>query len=144
MNMNLWHIGVLTESLEKTINTYGAIPGTDSNEWHIREMTFTPEDMRVSAGGTLKTAMCMIGGVCLEFIEPLTETSYHYQELKKKGPGIHHVAYSCPDDMAEVLKALLEKGGRVVWEIQRKEHVCYVELPDEGSILEIIDVNLNT
>ena len=140
--MKLWHIGVLTEDLEKAIGTFGAIPGTKRDAWRIGEMTFTPEDMRVSTGGTLKFAMCEIGGVSYELIEPLTESSYHFQELKKKGPGIHHIAYTCKEDMREALSALLEKGGRVVWEIQRKEHVCYVALPDEGMILELIDIEL--
>ena len=139
--MKIWHVGILTEDLEKTLKTYGVIPGADRDSWQIGEMTFAPEAMRVGAGGTLKFAMCSIGGIFCEFIEPITKTSYHYQELKSKGPGIHHIAYSCVDDMEEVLEALLAKGGRVVWEIQRKEHVCYVELPDEGTILEIIDID---
>ena len=140
--MKIWHIGVLTENLEKTLEAYGAIPGVNRDEWRTGEMTFGPEAMRVGEGGTLKFAMCAIGGVTYEFLEPLTESSYQYQELKKKGPGIHHIAYSCKDDMEEVLASLLAQGGRVVWEIQRREHVCYVELPGEGAILEIINLEL--
>ena len=140
--MKLWHVGVLTENLEKAVRTFEVIPGINSDEWKACELAFTQEDMLVGVGGTLKTVMCMIGGLCYEFIEPLTDTSYHYHELEKKGPGIHHVAYSCPGNMAEVLGSLLAKGGRIVWEIQRKEHVCYVELPDDRIILEIIDIDL--
>jgi catechol 2,3-dioxygenase-like lactoylglutathione lyase family enzyme len=137
--MNLWHIGILTDDIERNLNAFSAVPGADPDGWKAREMVFAPETMRVGEGGTLKIAMCVIGGVRFEFIEPVTETSYHYQELKKKGSGTHHVAYFCKDDIAEVLAGLLAKGGRVVWEMHRKEHVYYVEMPDEGMILEIID-----
>lgn len=138
--MTFWHIGILTPDIGKTLDTLCAMPGTHRDDWSIMEIDFPPSEMRTGAGGKLKAAMGRVGGIVYELLEPLDAHSYHAAALKKRGPGFHHAAYVCGDDLAATVSSCIDAGARIVWEAQHGgEHVYYLESADGGSIFELIN-----
>jgi len=138
--VKFWHIGMLTEDIDKTLETFFAFPGTRREAWTRGEMEFAASEMLMGTGGRLKTAMGRLGGIAYELIQPLDEHSYHASALRERGPCIHHAAYICEEDQDEVVSSLLAAGGRMVWEARHgAEHVCYVEAAEGRTVWEIIN-----
>ena len=136
-----WHNGILTSDLEKTLDSFCAIPGVTRDLWTLGELDFTPGEMVTGAGGRLKTAFARIGGIVYELLEPLDDTSYHAVTLRKRGPGLHHAAYVCEDNLDEVIAAQLAAGGKIVWEaLHGDEHAIYIESSDGSMVYEFINV----
>lgn len=139
--MELWHMGILTPDIDQTLDTICAVPGADRSAWTLGEIAFSPDEMVTGEGGRLKTAFGRMGGVAVELLEPLDERSYHAAALKKRGPGFHHAAYVCGNELDAVIDAALAAGARIVWEARHgDEHVCYMESADGGSVFEYINV----
>jgi catechol 2,3-dioxygenase-like lactoylglutathione lyase family enzyme len=140
VTMEFWHIGILTPDIEKTLDTICAIPGVRRDTWTLGEVEFAPSEMRVGVGGRLKTAMGRVCGIVYELIQPMDKYSYHAQELKIKGPCIHHTAYVCEDNLDAAVASIKAAGGRTVWEAQHgSEHVYYLEPADGSSVWELIN-----
>jgi len=137
--MKLWHNGVLTANVDKTIEFLCAAGG-DKSKWTIMEIEFPHEHMVVGNGGKLRAAFGRAGDSVIELLEPLDDNTYHAIELKKRGPGFHHNAYICEENMDAVVKSLLDEGGQIVWEFKRgDEHACYVQAADKSAVIEIIN-----
>ena len=138
--MEHWHIGILTPSIEKSLDLLCGMPDTQREGWTTNEIEFLASDMIVGDGGRLRIAMGRIGGIVYELIQPIDDCSYHAKAMNLRGPGIHHSAYFCDDNhQNDIVKNLKAGGGRVVWEAKHKEeHVYYIELHD-GTIWEIIN-----
>lgn len=138
--MKFWHIGILTPSIEKTLDTLCAIPGVTRSAWTINEIEFSPSEMIVGKGGRLRTAMGRVSGIVYELIEPMDEHSYHAAELQRKGPGLHHAAYVCEGNQDAIVESYKASGSQMVWEAQHgTEHVCYMEAADGSTIWEFIN-----
>ena len=138
--MKLWHNGMLTHDVDQTIKFLSAASGTPKEKWIITEIEFPDEKMVTGAGGRLRAAFAYVGDVIIELLQPLDETLYHAQMLKKRGPGFHHNAYICETNMDEVLQSLIAAGGKKVWEFKDADkHACYVEAADGYTVLEIIN-----
>jgi catechol 2,3-dioxygenase-like lactoylglutathione lyase family enzyme len=138
--MKFWHTGILTPDIEKTLDALCAFPGVRRDAWTMMEIEFKPSEMLAGTGGRLKTAMGRVGGIVYELLEPLDDASYHAQAMKAHGPGFHHAAYICEEDMDASVASLTAAGARVVWEVRHgEEHVCYLEAADGGSVWEIIN-----
>jgi len=138
--MYFWHNGILTPDLEKTMEFLSTAAGTPDYKWNIKEAEFHQSKMVSGDGGKLRTAFGRIGGIVIELIQPLDDASYHAQTLKRRGPGFHHNAYVCEDNMDETLAGLYAIGGHPVWEFRDETtHACYVESADGLVILEIIN-----
>jgi methylmalonyl-CoA/ethylmalonyl-CoA epimerase len=94
-------------AVKKYADEYGIGP------WQIME--FNPEtvkdmiirDERVDYA--MRLAVCDIGGVQWEIIEPKDDKSIYAEFLKKHGPGLHHVAFGT-DDYDETMRFAREKG----------------------------------
>lgn len=54
------------------------------------------------ASFALKIAFGMLGGVLLELLEPLDDSSPHAEFLAARGEGLHHLAYLVPDFDAQL------------------------------------------
>lgn len=138
--MKLIHIGVLTHSLERSIHSFQSVPGWEEVEWLIREVAFPPEAILTGKGGHMRTAIAELGGIAYELIQPLDPTSYHAEELRKKGECLHHVAFMCLENQQEVVESQLKRGGKIVWEAQLgQKHPIYVESPDGKQVWELIN-----
>jgi len=140
--MYFWHTGILTYDIEKTLDILCELPGTDRDKWTIFEVDFPDEEMVTGDGGRLRVAIGRIGGtggVVYELLQPMDDKSYHAKKLKERGPGVHHGAYVCEEGQKETVAALLERGGKIVWECMHgDERCCYVEC--NGTVMEIINV----
>jgi len=138
--MYFWHSGVLTPDIDKTVDFFCAASGIARDRWSIRESEFPQSKMVSGNGGKLRVAFARIGGTAIELLQPLDDISYHAHALKARGPGFHHNAYVCEENMDETLAALYAAGGRPVWELRSgDEHACYVETADGGLVMEIIN-----
>jgi hypothetical protein len=138
--MKLWHNGVLTHDIGKTIDFLCATTGATREKWSIMEIEFPQSKMVTGAGGKLRAAFAYLGDAVIELLQPLESDTYHAQTLKARGPGFHHNAYICEDNMGEVLESLIAAGGRKVWEFRDgDEHACYIEASDGHTVLEIIN-----
>lgn len=94
------HLGIAVESIAAVRAFYEAIG------LHISgEETIPHEQVRV--------AMLPIGDSRIELLEPLSEDSAVGRFLKKRGPGLHHVALHV-DDIAATLTALKSRGVRLI------------------------------
>jgi len=138
--MKLWHVGILSEDAEKTVDFLCAAPGADKSKWVFVEVEFPPSEMVVGDGGKLLAAIGRLGDIVYEILQPLDDKSYHAKVLKERGPGAHHYAYVCEENQEETVAALKSAGARVVWEaVHGNEHVYYLESPIDGTVLEIIN-----
>lgn len=138
--MDFWHNGVLTPDIDKTIGFLCAVSGGSREKWTIMEIEFPQSDMTVGNGGKLRAAFGRVGGVVIELLQPLDDVSYHAQALRERGPGFHHNAYICENDMDKTVGALVGSGGRVIWDMRHgDEHACYVQADGGTAVLEIIN-----
>lgn len=94
------HLGIAVESIAAAQSFYEAL-GLRVTQ----EETVEHEQVRV--------AMLPVGESRIELLEPLGEESAVGRFLKKRGPGLHHVALHV-DDIAGTLTALKARGVRLV------------------------------
>lgn len=127
------HLGIAVESIAAARAFYEALG------LHItHEETIEHEGVRV--------AMLPIGQTRIELLEPLHEDSAVARFLKKRGPGLHHVALHV-DEIAATLAALKARGIRIISEeIQTGAggHLYFFVHPSStgGVLLEICqDIN---
>ncbi len=139
-DMRFIHIGILTDSLERSIESFQSFPGFEDIKWLVREVEFPEDAILTGHGSHMRTAIADLGGCIHELIQPLDPTSYHSEELRKKGECIHHTAFICLEDQQEAVRAQLERGGRIVWEAQLGDkHPVYVESSDGKRVWEFIN-----
>lgn len=128
--MKIDHIGIATNALEDAAKNW--LDGLGLEPAHTEE---------VSEQG-VRVTMLPIGDTNIELLEPLTEDSPVGRFLKKRGPGIHHIAVAVPDIEA-ALANLKEKGARLIDEKPRRgANGCLVAFihPSamEGVLLELV------
>ena len=88
------HLAIVVKDLEKEIKKYRDILG----------LTFLGTE--VVQEQKVRVALFDIGGVHIELVEPMDQDSPVSNFLKKRGGGIHHIAYEVDDleGQAAVLK----------------------------------------
>lgn len=94
------HLGIAVESIDAARAFYEALGLRVSGEETIEH-----EKVRV--------AMLPIGDSRIELLEPLDDDSAVGRFLKKRGPGLHHVALHV-DDIAATLSFLKARGVRLI------------------------------
>lgn len=122
------HLGIAVESIAAARGFYEALGLRVSSEETVEH-----EQVRV--------AMLPLGESRIELLEPLREDSAIGRFLKKRGPGLHHVALRV-DDIAATLIALKARGVRLISEeIQTGagRHLYFFVHPSSagGVLLEI-------
>ena len=139
--MQFWHTGILTHDIDSAIDFICAAFSSTHDKWTIMEAEFPQSKMIRGSGGKLRIAFGRVGGTVIELLQPLDDTSYHAHTLKTRGPGFHHNAYICGDDLDSTIETLTLQGGRVVWEFQDgDEHPCYIESKGGDIVFELINV----
>lgn len=98
------HIGIAVHSLDETIPYYENVLGL---KCHGREEV---ESQKV------KTAFFEAGEVHIELLEPTSPESPIAIFLEKRGPGIHHIAFST-DNIDGQLKQAKDQGARLIHEV---------------------------
>lgn len=96
---NVLQVAVVVADLYKAMKNYYEIYGI--GPWKI--YTFNPATVRQMIirdkleNYSMKLALCDIGNVQWELIEPLDKKSIYYEFLKQHGSGLHHVAFGVDD-----------------------------------------------
>jgi methylmalonyl-CoA/ethylmalonyl-CoA epimerase len=95
------HIGIAVESLDEAMPFYRDCLGLEF--LGIEEVP----------SQKVRVAMFRVGESRIELLEPTSADSPIAKALEKRGPGLHHIAYSVDDAEAEVA-SLMEKGVRMI------------------------------
>lgn len=95
------HIAIAVENLDEEIEKYQNILG----------LTYLGTEVVESQ--KVRLAKFQIGETHLELLEPLSESSPISGFLKKKGPGLHHIAYEV-SDIHQTMHDLSQKGLRLI------------------------------
>lgn len=97
-------IAFVVKNLDEAIKIYSEKYGI--GPWKISEISSNTVDDLYKHDNKLdfsyRVAMCDIGNLEWELVEPLDDKSIYSDFLKEKGPGFHHVAFEVKDyDAAE-------------------------------------------
>jgi methylmalonyl-CoA/ethylmalonyl-CoA epimerase len=104
--MKIDHIGIATEGIDEALGLWRDVLGLE---------VASTEDV---AEQGVRVAMLSIGESHLELLEPLGPETPVGKFLRKRGPGIHHVAIRVPDIRASLVH-LKEQGIRLIDEHPR-------------------------
>ena len=104
---NIEHIGIAVKNLEEAIAYYENILGLTC--YAIEEV----EDQKV------KTAFFMVGEIKIELLEATSEDSPIAKFIKKKGEGMHHLAFAV-NGLNSLLPELESKGIQLIDKQPRK------------------------
>lgn len=102
------HLGIAVKSLDEAIPYYENILGMKC--YSIEEVA----DQKV------KTAFFKVGQTKLELLEPTSDESPIAKFIKKRGEGIHHLAFAVEDGVANALAEMEGKGVRLIDKAPRK------------------------
>ena len=95
------HIGVAVKDLDRVVEIYRDVFG-----FELLEVEEVPSQK-------VKVAKFNVGGVHIEFLQPLANDSPISKFLEKKGEGIHHIAYYT-EDINSLLTDLKNKGVKMI------------------------------
>lgn len=120
------HIGIAVESLEEAVPFY-----RDCLELEFLGMEEVPSQM-------VRVAMFRVGGSRVELLEPTSPESPIARALEKRGPGMHHIAYSV-DSAEEQVEDLTGKGVRMIDSTPREgaggAKIAFVHPASSGKVL---------
>ena len=133
----LVQIGIIVKDMDKTIErltSFGigpfehrAVPA-GAKEW------YRGKPMEAS----FKIAAVKLGGVELEFIQPVDGESPHRDFLDEKGEGIQHIAFAV-NNLEEDVEKLKENGASVQMESDLGPlKVAYMDMETSGLIFELM------
>ena len=124
--MNIDHLGIATESIDDALLFWRDDLGLDPV--HTEEVV----DQKV------RVAMLPLGESRVELLEPTDADSPVARFLKKRGPGLHHVALRV-HDIRETLARLKAEGARLIDEEPRMGAggclVAFVHPASAGGVL---------
>jgi methylmalonyl-CoA/ethylmalonyl-CoA epimerase len=95
------HVGVATDAIDDSLKLFGDILGLPIGQ---------PED--VPAQG-VRVRFVETGDARIELVEPLDPAAPFAASLRKRGPGLHHLAVRV-DDLAGTLARLAARGVRLI------------------------------
>lgn len=91
------HIGVSVSDMEAAIENYEKTLGGKVRSRHPNH------------NDEVDAAFVMIGDTAIEFLAPTKEGTVMDRFLKKRGEGLHHLAYQVPD-IHKAVKIMIEEG----------------------------------
>ncbi len=102
-NWKLHHIAVIVRDIDKAVEYYQSLDIATVG----REVVF-PE-----AKPQIRAKFVQIGGVPIEFIQPLEGESVYKKFLESKGEGVQHIAFAV-DNFNEETDRLVDKGVSII------------------------------
>ena len=127
--MNINHIGIVTDSLARSIEFYKKL-GFDAKDEH--------EDLVDKFRG----AVIEVDGLQLLLMEPTDPEGPIGRYLAKRGPGFHHMAFQVPD-CRNAFRELRDKGVDFFWEEPREQSYevgAFIKPSSAGGVLiEIVE-----
>lgn len=120
------HIGIAVESLEEALPFYTESLGLD--------LLGTEE----VPSQKVRVAMLSVGESRIELLEPTSEDSPISGFLRKRGQGVHHIAYAV-EDAARAVGELRERGVRMIDSTPREgaggARIAFVHPRASGRVL---------
>lgn len=136
-------ICVVVDDLQRAMVRYWETFGI--GPWHI--YTFEPPALtqttirEESKAYTMKLALCQVGNLQWELIQPLTGPSIYREFLQQKGEGVHHLACMV-DDYDEAVAALKEQGiGSLMGGCWKGATYTYMDTEKHlGTVIELFQM----
>jgi methylmalonyl-CoA/ethylmalonyl-CoA epimerase len=94
------HIAVVVKDAEAALANYAGMYG-----FEVKEKMEGP-------GGEFKAVQASVGGITLEFLQPLKPGTAVARFLEERGGGLHHVSFAT-DDIAGEMKKLKAQGKKL-------------------------------
>lgn len=120
------HIGIAVKSLETAVPLYERLLGIKS---YKKEQVIAENVI---------TEFFMIGNSKIELLEATSVESAIAKFIKKKGEGMHHIAYAVDDIHAEMHR-LKSEGFNLLNDVPKhgadNKLVCFVHPKDAGGVL---------
>jgi methylmalonyl-CoA/ethylmalonyl-CoA epimerase len=120
------HIGIAVESLEEALPFY-----TESLGLELLGTEEVPSQK-------VRVAMLSVGESRIELLEPTSEDSPISGFLRKRGQGVHHIAYAV-EDAARAVGELRERGVRMIDSTPREgaggARIAFVHPRASGRVL---------
>jgi len=129
------HVGIVVSNLGAAMDAYIANFRYTFFQFEVNERN--AQFTGASAAFTLRFGIGQLGASVVELIEPVSGTTLYSQHLAKKGPGLHHLAFSALDlDAARA--AMAAKGYNCLQNgnIQDLVDFSYYEASELGCIVE--------
>jgi len=127
------HIGIAVENLERSISFYEKVLGLKCY------------DMEVVADQKVRTAFFMVGQTKIELLESIEPDGPIGKFIKKKGAGIHHIAFAVRN-IDDQLKHAYNEGVKLIDPKSRKGaeglNIAFLHPESTGGVLiEICEGN---
>ena len=130
-------IGIVVKDMNKTIErltSYGIGPFEHRAVPERAKEYYKGKPMEA----TFKISAVNLGGMELEFIQPVEGDSPHMEFLKKKGEGIQHIAFAV-GNLDENIENLIEKGASVQMQSDLGPlKVAYMDMKTSGLVFELM------
>jgi len=133
----LMQIGIVVKDMDETIRklkSFGLGPfesrsvPAGAKEWYKGK----------PMNATFKISAVNVGGIELEFIQPVEGDSPHQAFLDEKGEGIQHIAFAV-DNLKEDVEKLKENGASVQMESDLGMlKVAYMDMETSGLVFELM------
>ena len=107
----LYHINAVVKDVDATIEFLSILFGItpwQKDDYHLKQ-----ENVTVGGACGLTLAGAKLGPTFLELIQPLEGDSAWSDALKRKGEGLHHIAFSVLD-WPEKVAQIQDHGGRMI------------------------------
>ncbi len=135
------HVGWVVKDLDRVVHYWEKLGLKNIGPAGVREfpdVTFRGRKTPLS----LKMAFANIGGVQIEWIQPVDGTSTYDEYLRQHGDGVHHLAFAVtsPEQLAEQIRYFQAKGVNVVqrgtWEGAKGQGAfAYLDTAAQGGAL---------
>ncbi len=127
--MKVEHIGIAVKELEKANQLFSAL---------LMSFPYKEEEVESEA---VKTSFFRFGETKIELLEATSEQSAIAKFIKKRGEGIHHLAFEVEDIYAE-MERLKKEGARLLNEKPKRgadnKLVCFLHPKDcHGVLIEL-------
>jgi methylmalonyl-CoA/ethylmalonyl-CoA epimerase len=120
------HIGIAVENIAETIGFYQNVLG------------LPVEGEEVVEEQKVKVAFLTVGETRVELLEPTSDESPVKKFMEKKGPGVHHLAFSV-DDIDVELARLKAAGVRLIDETPRRgahgTRIAFIHPKESNGVL---------
>ncbi|MBB4036249.1 methylmalonyl-CoA/ethylmalonyl-CoA epimerase [Dysgonomonas hofstadii] len=121
------HLGIAVKSIEEQLPYYEGVLGLKCYNIEV------VEDQKV------KTAFFKVGQTKIELLEPTSPDSTIAKFIEKKGEGIHHIAFSVADGVANALAEMESKGVQLIDKAPRGGaeglSIAFLHPKSTGSVL---------